>query len=171
MLQSRQAANPEPAQLGKVRAGGRPVAGYVMIVYVAPQQQRRIPCVGAVIRDEEGRLLLVRRAHPPGKDLWSIPGGRIEPGEAEPEAVRREVREETGLLVAVGRLAGRVSRPGTGDDIIDIADYVCTPIGGLLKAGDDAADARWVAEPDLVLLPLTDGLLDALTDWGFLRRP
>jgi len=144
-------------------------AGYVMIVYVAPQQ-RRIPCVGAVIRDEAGRLLLVRRAHPPGKDLWSIPGGRIEPGETEPEAVAREVTEETGLVVAVGGLAGRVSRPGTGGDIIDIADYVCTPIGGLLTAGDDAADARWVAEPDLASLPLTDGLLDALTEWGLLRR-
>jgi ADP-ribose pyrophosphatase YjhB (NUDIX family) len=144
-------------------------AGYVMIVYVATQQ-RRIPCVGAVIRDEAGRLLLVRRAHPPGKDLWSIPGGRIEPGETEPEAVMREVTEETGLVVAVGRLAGRVSRPGTGGDIIDIADYVCTPIGGLLTAGDDAADARWVAEPDLASLPLTDGLLDALTEWGLLRR-
>ena len=139
-----------------------------MIVYVA-SQQRRIPCVGAVIRDEDGRLLLVRRAHPPGKDLWSIPGGRIEPGESEPEAVLREVREETGLVVTVGPLAGRVSRPGTDGDIIDIADYVCTPVGGLLEAGDDAADARWVAAPDLPGLPLTDGLLEALVDWGILR--
>ena len=141
-----------------------------MIVYVPPQQ-RRIPCVGAVIKDEVGRLLLVRRAHPPGKDLWSIPGGRIESGESEPDAVRREVREETGLVVAVGRLAGRVSRPGTDGDIIDIADYICTPVGGQLVAGDDAADARWVAEPDLPGLALTDGLLEALADWGLLRGP
>jgi ADP-ribose pyrophosphatase YjhB (NUDIX family) len=141
----------------------------VTIVYVAQQRQRRIPCVGAIIRDEAGRLLLVLRAHPPGKDLWSVPGGRIEPGESEPAAVVREVREETGLIVSVGPLAGRVSRPGEHDEVIDIADYICTPIGGALTPGDDAADARWVNHDELCSLPLTDGLLDALTQWGILE--
>ena len=41
---------------------------------------RRIPCVGAVIKDRDGRLLLIKRGHEPGAGLWSLPGGRIEPG-------------------------------------------------------------------------------------------
>jgi ADP-ribose pyrophosphatase YjhB (NUDIX family) len=140
----------------------------VTIVYVAQQRQHRIPCVGAIIKDEAGRLLLVLRAHSPGKDLWSIPGGRVEPGESEPAAVVREVREETGLIVSVGPLAGRVSRPGDDNEVIDIADYVCWPIGGTLTPGDDAADARWVSQDGLNSLQLTDGLLDALSEWGIL---
>ena len=73
---------------------------------------RRIPCVGAVVKDETGRLLLIKRGHEPGVGLWSIPGGRIEPGESDVAALVREVREETGLDVVAGRLLGVVQRPG-----------------------------------------------------------
>ena len=73
-----------------------------------------IPCVGAVIRDDEGRLLLIKRGHEPGAGLWSLPGGRIEPGETDTEALVREMREETGLTVKVGRRLGSVRRPGLG---------------------------------------------------------
>ena len=62
-----------------------------------------IPCVGAVIKDGPGRLLLIKRGHEPGKGLWSIPGGRVEAGESDADALVREVREETGLVVAAGR--------------------------------------------------------------------
>src|SRR4051812_35800604 len=51
----------------------------------------RVPCVGAVVTDAEGRLLLVQRANEPGRGLWSIPGGRVEPGETARQAVVREV--------------------------------------------------------------------------------
>ena len=70
-----------------------------------------IPCVGAVIKDEQGRLLLIKRGHEPGAGLWSLPGGRIEPGETDAEALVREMREETGLEVEPGRLLGSVSGP------------------------------------------------------------
>jgi len=70
-----------------------------------------IPYVGAVIKDEQGRLLLFKRGREPGAGLWSLPGGRIEPGA---EALVREMREETGLAVEAGRLLGSVWRP-TGD--------------------------------------------------------
>ncbi len=66
----------------------------------------RVQCVGAVITDESGRMLLILRGHEPGKGLWSVPGGRIEPGETDEQAVIREVREETGLKVTCGRLLG-----------------------------------------------------------------
>jgi ADP-ribose pyrophosphatase YjhB (NUDIX family) len=61
--------------------------------------------VGAVVFDREGRVLLVERGKPPGVGLWSLPGGRLEPRETLVQAVAREVREETGLVVEVGTLS------------------------------------------------------------------
>ena len=129
-----------------------------------------IPCVGAVIKDGQGRLLLIKRGHEPGAGLWSIPGGRIEAGETDAEALVREMQEETGLVVEPGRLLGRVRRPGRDGDVIDIRDYAATVTGGTLRAGDDAADARWVAAPELATLAVTEGLLEALTEWGVLGQ-
>jgi len=127
-----------------------------------------IPCVGAVIRDDKGRLLLVKRGHEPGAGLWSLPGGRIEPGETDAEALKREMREETGLEVEPGPLLGAVRRPAGDGDVIDIRDYAAMIIGGTLKPGDDAADARWVSGEELDSLAITDGLVEALISWGVL---
>ncbi|MBB2913525.1 ADP-ribose pyrophosphatase YjhB (NUDIX family) [Streptosporangium becharense] len=126
----------------------------------------RVNCVGAVILDGSGRILLIRRGRPPGEGLWSVPGGRVEPGESDAEAVVREVLEETGLTVVPGRLAGTVDRPGPGGVVYEIRDYLAEVSGGALRAGDDAADARWFAPAELTRLPLTAGLLDALTGWA-----
>ncbi|WP_440085517.1 NUDIX hydrolase [Streptosporangium sp. LJ11] len=126
----------------------------------------RVNCVGAIILDGSGRMLLIRRGRPPGEGLWSIPGGRVEPGESDPEAVAREVLEETGLTVVPGPLAGTVDRPGPGGAVYEIRDYLAVVSGGALAAGDDAADARWFAPEELWRLPLTPGLLDALVEWA-----
>jgi 8-oxo-dGTP diphosphatase len=128
----------------------------------------RVPCVGAVILDPDGRLLLIRRSHPPAEGAWSIPGGRVEPGESDTEALAREVLEETGLAVTVGRLVGTVDRDGPGGMVYEIRDYACTVTGGLLAPGDDACDARWVSGADLAGLPLTTGLVETLREWGVL---
>ena len=128
-----------------------------------------IPCVGAVVTDERGRLLIIQRGHDPGAGLWSIPGGRIEPGETDAQALVREMLEETNLQVKVGRLIGRVRRPGLDGTVIDIRDYAATVTGGTLRPGDDAADARWVAPAELASLEITEGLIDALTGWGVLN--
>jgi 8-oxo-dGTP diphosphatase len=124
--------------------------------------------VGAVIKDGQGRLLLIKRGHAPGAGLWSLPGGRIEPGETDAEALVREMREETGLVIEAGQLIGAVRRPARDDDILDIRDYAATVTGGTLRPGDDAADARWVDVSELESLPLTEGLVQTLTDWGIL---
>jgi 8-oxo-dGTP diphosphatase len=128
----------------------------------------RIPCVGAIVRDGTGRLLLIKRGHDPEAGKWSLPGGRIEPGETDAQALVREMREETGLTVLAGPLLGAVQRPGPGGSIIDIRDYAATVTGGTLAAGDDAADARWVTAADVPRLPLTSGLADALASWRVL---
>ena len=127
-----------------------------------------VACVGAVITDDQGRLLLIRRGTEPSRGLWSIPGGRCEPGESATAAVTREVLEETGLVVRAGAALGRVERSWPGDLVYDIEDFICTPLGGRLRAGDDASDARWVDPDELARLPLIPGLVEALTEWAVL---
>jgi ADP-ribose pyrophosphatase YjhB (NUDIX family) len=133
---------------------------------------RRVPCVGAIIRDEAERLLLIQRRNEPGAGLWSLPGGRIEAGETDQRAVVREVAEETGLVVTCGRLVGSVERPGRPGSVYEIRDYAALVTGGVLVAGDDAADARWVTPAQAGALDaagtLTDGLVAALRSWGVL---
>jgi mutator protein MutT len=109
--------------------------------------------VGAVVVDGD-RVLLVRRAHPPRQGEWSLPGGKVQLGESLHDAVRRELREETGLEVAVGPLVelfDRVHRDAGGRVRYHfvIADYLCRPVGGTLVAGDDAAAVAWVTPADL----------------------
>jgi ADP-ribose pyrophosphatase YjhB (NUDIX family) len=128
----------------------------------------RVRCAGGIVFDPDGRLLMIRRATPPGVGLWSIPGGRCEPGEPTDVACVREVAEETGLTVAVVALVGRVERPGEAGVVFDIDDYSCALIGGELRAGDDAAQARWVGRAEFDALHLVPGLLEALTDWDSL---
>jgi 8-oxo-dGTP diphosphatase len=127
-----------------------------------------VPCAGAIVRDATGRLLLVRRGREPGRGRWSLPGGRVEPGETPAAAAVREVREETGLDVVVDTLVGRVERAGPAGATYVIDDFACTALGGTLRPGDDADEVRWVSTADLALLPLTDGLLDALAGWAVL---
>lgn len=110
-------------------------------------------------------MLVVRRGTEPGRGLWSVPGGRVEPGESDREAVVRELAEETGLVVEAGDLVGTVVRGP-----FQIADYACTVVGGTLRAGDDAADVRWVDAAAFAALPLVEGLAETLDGWGVLPR-
>ena len=124
-----------------------------------------VPCVGGLTYDPDGRLLLIRRGNEPGRGLWSVPGGRLEPGETDAMALVREMAEETGLLVEPGALVGRVQRGPFA-----IADYRCTVIGGALRAGDDATDARWCDAAALAALPLVPELAETLAGWDALPR-
>ena len=132
----------------------------------------RIPCVGAVVRDENGRLLLIRRGTDPGHGQWSIPGGRVKDGETGEVAVAREVREETGLIVTVGAAVGTIDRPGRDGATYVITDYVCHLASPSLPtvAGDDVDSAAWVSDDELSSYDIVDGLLDALREWGLLTR-
>ncbi|HKN54020.1 MAG TPA: NUDIX domain-containing protein [Amycolatopsis sp.] len=128
-----------------------------------------IRCVGGIVHDAQGRLLLIKRANEPGRGRWSLPGGRVEPGETDAEAVVREVREETGLEVTPGPLAGTVLRGP-----FEIHDYRCSRNGGTLTPGDDALDARWFDVAAFDALRTSGGLVDLLfeelRDWGVLPR-
>lgn len=133
----------------------------------------QIPCVGAIIRDGGGRLLVIRRGRPPGVGLWSIPGGRVEPGEALADAVRREVREETGLQVDVGVVVGTACLPALSrHDTYQVTDFSATIAAGSSGtpvAADDATDVKWVTQEELSTLETTAGLDAALSRWGVWR--
>lgn len=132
----------------------------------------RIPCVGGIVHDDAGRLLLVRRGTEPARGTWSVPGGRVEAGESDPEATAREVLEETGLPVVVGRLVGTVEREAPSGGVYVINDYLCTAAPGAdvsaVRGGDDAADARWFSPEDVAALHTAPGLVAALVEWGVL---
>lgn len=117
-----------------------------------------IVAVGAFVFDAEDRVLLVERGTPPGEGLWTVPGGKLEMNETLAQAVAREVREETGLVVEVGALACVVERMAEGYHYV-ILDYLARPIGGKLAPASDVRTARFVSEPELATLPLTDGLV------------
>ncbi len=115
----------------------------------------------------DGRLLLVRRGHGPAAGEWSVPGGRVEAGEAVAAAVVREVAEETGLAVVVDDLLGWVERVDDDEHfvILDFAVTVMDP-DATPQAGDDAADAAYVSWSALADHRLVPGLLEVLTDVG-----
>ena len=127
-------------------------------------------CAGAVVLDDAGRLLVVQRANEPGRGLWTVPGGRCLADETASEACAREVGEETGLLVRVVGEVGRVERDGVDGVVYDITDFRCEVVGGELRAGDDALDARWVDRRAFEQLALVRGLAEFLAEHDLLPR-
>lgn len=137
----------------------------------APRSGAPVLAVGGVARRGD-ELLLVRRRRAPAAGAWSVPGGRVEPGEPAAAAVVREVREETGLEVLVDRFLGWVERIGpAGEDHFVILDFAVAPLdpAAPLRAADDAAEAAWVPLADLARYHLVDGLLAFLGDTGCLE--
>lgn len=117
--------------------------------------------VGALIIRED-RILLVERGHEPLKGYWSLPGGGVETGESLEEAMRREVREETGLEVEVLCLLEIFERiMHDGDSRTEyhyvLVDYLCHPAGGTLGAADDASRVEWFTEEEIQYLKITEG--------------
>ena len=124
-------------------------------------------CVGGIALWGD-KLLLIRRANPPGQGYWSIPGGHVEPGETWQEAVEREVLEETGLRAKCGRFVGWVER-SAGDNRYLIADFMVEVFAPeTAAAADDAADLTFADVEDMKLLELAPGLLSFLNEHGVL---
>ena len=117
--------------------------------------------VGALIIDGD-KILLVERGHEPLKGWWSLPGGGVETGERIEFALRREIREETGLeveILCLLEIFERIMRDAEGKTEYHyvLADYICRPIGGRMHAADDASKAEWVPEADLSNYRITEG--------------
>ena len=119
--------------------------------------------VGAII-EQNGQVLLVERGQEPLKGTWSVPGGVVEVGEYLKDAIRREVREETGLEVepfAVAEVFERIMPDPSGRTEYHyvLIDYLCRVTGGELHASSDASHARWVPRAELPGYRITEGTL------------
>ncbi len=116
--------------------------------------------VGGVIIDD-GRVVLIRRRFEPSAGRWTLPGGMLEIGETLEAAVRREMLEETGLIVEVGPVAEVLERiTHDADRRVQyhyvLIDYVCRPVSGELRAGSDADAAAWVRPGEFDRYDLAD---------------
>ncbi len=123
--------------------------------------------MGAIAVADE-RLLMVRRGHGPAGGRWSVPGGRVEPGETLAEAVVRELAEETGLEGVCGELIGWAERIGPDHHyvILDFRVHLLEDTEPV--AAGDAAEAAWVPLDDVAGLALVDGLAEFLHEHGIL---
>lgn len=119
-----------------------------------------VPAAGVVCLRGDA-VLLIRRGKPPRQGEWSLPGGRIEPGEGAIEAALRELREETGVEARITGLLDVVDGifPEAGRHYV-LIDYAAEWMSGEPVAGDDAMEAAFV--------PLDQ--VAALIDWSETRR-
>ena len=112
-------------------------------------------------------MLLIERGKPPLKGYWSLPGGVLETGERLEEGVRREILEETGLVIrprAVVEIFERIMRDAAGAPEYHyvLIDYICRVTGGTLCAASDCASAEWVRRRDLARYQITEGTLPVI---------
>lgn len=136
---------------------------------------RPVPAVGVVcLRGEE--VLLIRRGTPPRRGEWSLPGGRIEPGEPVQAAALRELREETAVeaeIVGLVDVVDAIFNNRAGDLITRhyvLVDYAARWVAGIPVAGDDAAEARFFHQSELASLDLWDETLHVIEAAAALLR-
>jgi 8-oxo-dGTP diphosphatase len=114
--------------------------------------------VGAVVFREDGAVLLVQRGRPPREGTWSLPGGKVEPGETLAGAIEREMREETGLHVHAGPVVEVLTLASDGYRY-EIHDLLCTLTEASretdARPGDDARAVRWGTRENLESLGLS----------------
>jgi ADP-ribose pyrophosphatase YjhB (NUDIX family) len=119
----------------------------------APNANSIVVAVTAVVQDDQGRLLLIRRTD---NDLYAIPGGALELGETLTQTVHREVLEETGIEVQVTGLIGVYSDP---NHVIEFTDgevrqefsicFRATPTGGELRTSNESKEVLWTNPAEL----------------------
>jgi mutator protein MutT len=120
--------------------------------------------VGGIVFNGQQQVLLIQRNQPPASGLWSIPGGKLEPGESLAKACQREVLEETGLEVQVTALVAVVERQTEGFHyvIIDYLAILKNQENPLPIAQSDVAQAKWVEIDEVFEYALVDGLADII---------
>lgn len=129
------------------------------------------PCT-AVVVEKEGKALLAKRGVEPFKDWWDLPGGFLENGEDPIEGAKRELIEETGLIVDVVSLLG-VEVDRYGDDGVYTLNfhYLAKPIGGDLSPKSDVVEVRWFSPEELPENIAFKNCKTALKSWiAFMKK-
>lgn len=137
-----------------------------------PAQLQKGVSIAVFRRDQ---VLLVRRAHEPYAGLWSLPGGRIEPGENARQAALRELSEETGLcaseLAFVLEFEPEMPEPGAGaQKSWTLSVFACSKFTGKARAGDDASAVRWTKHGRLPEGDMTPGTAEIITRIWSMRQ-
>lgn len=135
----------------------------------APTPNSLVPGGSALVVDEDGRILLQRRAD---SGNWSLPGGRMELGESLGDAVVRETREETGLDVELTGILGIYTDPR---HVIAYADgevrqefavvFTARPVGGVLAVSEESTEVAWVDPADTADLPMHESVRLRVGHW------
>ncbi|HYO88393.1 MAG TPA: NUDIX hydrolase [Candidatus Limnocylindrales bacterium] len=119
----------------------------------------------AVLLTRDDEVLLVRRSNDPGRGKWALPAGFIDPDEDPRAAAVRELEEETGLEAEITGLIGLFHRPDP-DGLADLViAYSALPVGGRLRAGDDASAAHWFSASALDSMPIALTTTERLLVW------
>lgn len=144
----------------------------------APKANSIVPAVTAIVRNDRGELLMIERTD---NGLWALPGGAQDVGESVTDAVRREVKEETGIDVEVTGFSGIYSDPrhviAYDDGEVRQEFSMCfhaKPIGGSLRSSSESRRVHWIAPDQLdslnihrsMRLRITHGLKQETTHLG-----
>ena len=98
-------------------------------------------------------VLLIKRGHEPFKDMWALPGGRLEDDETIEQCAIREAKEETNLDITIERLIGVYSDPNRDPRKIVAVAFLCSA-KGIVKEGDDAKAFKWVPIKEALTMEL-----------------
>ena len=121
-----------------------------MIIWENP-----VPVVACVVLNEKGEILLVKRGVPPAKGMWALPSGFMEIGEQPDETAKRELEEETGLIGEVEEIIGIYGQSSLKYRWIISIGYKLRVVGGELRAGDDAEEAKFFSLENLPEIPFS----------------
>ncbi|MHA1469965.1 MAG: NUDIX hydrolase [Candidatus Asgardarchaeia archaeon] len=137
-----------------------------------------IPAVSAIIVNEKDEVVLVKRKYPPGEGRWALPGGHVEYGETLREAIIREIKEETNYNIeiksflfpctVIKKKYPEDTDPPKYHYIINV--FECKVVGGTLKAGTDAIDAKWIPINKTFNLKLTLSTKESLKRYMMRRK-
>lgn len=130
------------------------------------------PWNAAIIENEKGEILLTKRKYDPKKGYWDWPGGFIMPGETLEESVKREIKEELGVDVQVGKIIGAYTAIYKYQTILEPTIGIAVPakiISGQIKPNDDITKYKYfkpeeIFKMDLAFQSIPQGIKDYLNN-------